>query len=253
MKVTFSHRPYATDYMRTCLQVIENYFGCDLHGKNALDIPAGNGWLTDRLRERGVQATPADINDERPEFLQINMEEPLPLDGESFDMVICAEGIEHVFNPANLFSELTRVLRPGGLLVITTPNVQSLRSRLQHLCCGYLYQFEPFTKTPLTAGVLGDKGHISPVFYTQLRYYADHFKLRVHRPMGGDIAERALKIVLLFPAIAIGYLWALRDCRKSKNHTTGKDIIQHLFSWPVLHSRSLVFVCSKPQSLNESA
>lgn len=174
------------------------------------------------------------------------MEKPLPFASQSFDLVVSLEGIEHVFNPANLFSELARVLKPGGLLLITTPNIQSLASRWQALCCGYAYQFDPFNKVPLARGQLGDKGHISPVSYTQLHYYAQTHGLEVRQPRGGDIRERALKIVFFFPFLLWGLWWTYKDWKKTSRKPVQLTIRRHLFSWPVLHSRSLIFVCVKP-------
>ena len=46
----------------------------------------------------------------------------LPLDDDSFDLVICFEAIEHVEGPEKALAELRRVLRPDGVLIISSPN-----------------------------------------------------------------------------------------------------------------------------------
>jgi 2-polyprenyl-6-hydroxyphenyl methylase/3-demethylubiquinone-9 3-methyltransferase len=46
----------------------------------------------------------------------------LPFDNADFDYVVCTEVIEHIVEPQRALRELARVLRPGGMLVITTPN-----------------------------------------------------------------------------------------------------------------------------------
>jgi ubiquinone/menaquinone biosynthesis C-methylase UbiE len=48
--------------------------------------------------------------------------ERLPIKDESFDTVVCIEAIEHVASPDGLLREIARVLRPDGLLIISTPN-----------------------------------------------------------------------------------------------------------------------------------
>lgn len=51
---------------------------------------------------------------------------------DAFDIVLLAEVIEHLaFNPVPLWREIHRVLRPGGRVVVTTPNYYALRSRLR--------------------------------------------------------------------------------------------------------------------------
>lgn len=51
---------------------------------------------------------------------------PLPCPDESFDYVLCCEVLEHMeVDPMFMLSEVNRVLKPGGVLIITTPNVAS--------------------------------------------------------------------------------------------------------------------------------
>lgn len=245
MNGNFSHVPYVTDYMRVCIERIKQHFGSDLTGRKTLDIPAGNGWISEQLGHMGAEAIAGDINSEKPEYVQTDMEKKLPFSDQEFDVVISAEGIEHVFSPYHLFSELARVLKPGGILIITTPNLQNLITRWQFLCCGYPYQFDPFNKIPLADGVMGDKGHISPVSYMQLRYFAESHGLTTHRPMGGDVKERALKLLVFFPFLLWGLFWVWRDWQKTSKDPARLEILKHLFSWKVLHSRSLIFVCTK--------
>lgn len=51
---------------------------------------------------------------------------PLPVEDETFDYIICGEVIEHLErDPMFMMSELNRVMKPNGLLVLTTPNIAS--------------------------------------------------------------------------------------------------------------------------------
>ncbi len=61
---------------------------------------------------------------------RVNLEQtPLPVPDETFDHVLCTEVIEHMeVDPMFMLSEINRVLRPGGTLVLTTPNAVSSRA-----------------------------------------------------------------------------------------------------------------------------
>ena len=96
---------------------------------DALDLGCGDGRLTAELRAGELVA--ADVSGvalERarrrvPAARTVHLEpdQPLPLDDGRFDLVLCAETIEHVRDVQLMLSEVRRVLRPGGRLAVTTP------------------------------------------------------------------------------------------------------------------------------------
>lgn len=69
--------------------------------------------------------------------LMINAErDPFPFNDGSYDLVLCCEVIEHLLlNPSHMLCEVHRTLRPGGSLLLTTPNV-ARRSNLLALLSG---------------------------------------------------------------------------------------------------------------------
>jgi SAM-dependent methyltransferase len=52
----------------------------------------------------------------------------LPFPAQTFDAVVCNEVIEHVPRPAEVMAEISRVLRPGGNLLLTAPQTWGLHS-----------------------------------------------------------------------------------------------------------------------------
>ena len=240
----FSHVQNFTDYMKISIDIVNNFFENDLSEKRILDIPAGNGLVSDQLKQYGAEVISADINEEFSHYIQADMEKQLPFNDNEFNAVICLEGIEHTMRPEALFSELARVLKKGGLLIISTPNVQNFYSRYQLLCTGYLYQFDPFDKITLKANEIRDKGHISPVFYTQLRYYSELHNLITLKPTGGRL-KRIIALPLFLPFILIGLWWSIRDWQKTSKKKEKFEIIKHLFSIRMLFSRSIIFSATK--------
>jgi SAM-dependent methyltransferase len=109
--------------------------------RDVLDIPAGHGVLWPLLRERGHRVVAADV---RPDLFEVpgvacqraDLNEPLPHPTASFDVVLCCNGIHRVYGLGAALSELARVLRPGGRLILSLPNFGSIRRRIQFLVKG---------------------------------------------------------------------------------------------------------------------
>jgi ubiquinone/menaquinone biosynthesis C-methylase UbiE len=104
-------------------------------------------------------------------YVRGNLDRGLPQFGDrTFDYVVCTEGLEHLEHPALLLREFARVLRPLGTLLVTTPNVVSLRSRLKFMLFGY---FDGFRRRALFRS-LGrrpdlETPHISPIHKAEFR------------------------------------------------------------------------------------
>jgi len=56
---------------------------------------------------------------------------PLPFSAHSFDLISLFAVLEHLPRPRNVFEEVRRLLRPGGIVLLTLPNVANLRNRLR--------------------------------------------------------------------------------------------------------------------------
>ncbi|GAB6056785.1 hypothetical protein JCM15415_21010 [Methanobacterium movens] len=125
-----------------------------------LDIAAGFGNLSYQLNKRGFDVCAGDIDPSKfvPKHIvckKVDANRELPWKNEEFDYVISVETIEHLENPWKFIREIHRVLKPEGTLIITTPNVESLLSRLFFLFFGQLKLFGRF---------YSDEDHITPIF-----------------------------------------------------------------------------------------
>lgn len=134
----------------------------DVAGRRVVELGGGTGELSRRIRERGADVTFVDLSpanvararSEGFEALQLDLNRGLPeFDDESFDGVVMLEIIEHVVAAEQLLAEINRVLRPGGFLILSTPNFVFLYNRLRILAGklsgdeGYHYRF--FTPSSL--------------------------------------------------------------------------------------------------------
>jgi SAM-dependent methyltransferase len=116
-----------------------------------LDVGCGKGNLWSYIRDRfdryvGVDAARYDGFPQDGEFLKADLEDyRIPLPDGAADVVAAVETIEHLENPRAFCRELVRVAKPGGWVVVTTPNQLSLLSKLSLLMKN---QFNAFQEAP---------------------------------------------------------------------------------------------------------
>jgi SAM-dependent methyltransferase len=92
----------------------------------------------------------------------------LPYPSESFDLVTSTEVIEHLENPRRFFREVARVLKPGGQIILSTPNVLNAKSRVRYPGSGFFTLFGPL---PFQSDErFSTNSHISPVSYFYLAH-----------------------------------------------------------------------------------
>lgn len=104
--------------------------GTNLEGRSLLDAGCGTGHFSRRALGAGAKVTSVDIGlNLLKQARQKGIPQPVASDitrlsfaDESFDVVVSSECIEHTPSPETALSELVRVLRPGGVLVVTCPN-----------------------------------------------------------------------------------------------------------------------------------
>jgi SAM-dependent methyltransferase len=118
----------------------------------ALDLGCGDGRLA-ALLDAG-ELTVADVSDvalqraarRLPSARAVGLapDAALPLPDNSFDLVLCAETIEHVRDVQLLLSETRRVLRPGGRLAVSTP-AHSRLTGLDVFTRGFERRFPPLS------------------------------------------------------------------------------------------------------------
>ncbi|MCU0638570.1 MAG: class I SAM-dependent methyltransferase [Candidatus Krumholzibacteria bacterium] len=211
-----------------------------------LDIPCGAGALTERLSLQGIEVWPADIRNilqaESERFIAADMNEKLPFDNNFFDAVACIDGIEHIERPFDFVGECRRVLKTGGRLVLSTPNISSLRSRARWFLTGHHNK----CKTPLDEINPGPLHHISMISFPELRYMLHSRGFRITRVAANRIKPAALVYAPLAPfawmATAISYERNEKDPAKKKRN---REILCGACSRAVLFGETLIIAAEK--------
>jgi SAM-dependent methyltransferase len=112
---------------------------------DCLDVGCGDGgtsgiWLSSHAGSyRGVDVSGAAIEMARGAGLDaqvISDAAELPFEDGSFDAVVCIEVLEHLFEPLQAAQEIARVLRPGGILIASVPNIAYWRRRADFALLG---------------------------------------------------------------------------------------------------------------------
>jgi SAM-dependent methyltransferase len=106
-----------------------------------LDIGCGRGEVVRAASERGWEAEGCDLSEDFVRYArevngvkaQAATLEQIHYPEASFDVVTMVEVIEHLYDPAETVKELGRVVRPGGLVYISTPNEESVYQTLGNL------------------------------------------------------------------------------------------------------------------------
>ncbi len=142
-----------------------------------LDIGAGWGHLIKELRKvapnvtsQGCDYNPQHNETEGLAVKHVNLnEDKLPFGDASFDLITCTEVLEHVENFRHVVREIARVARPGAQIVLSTPNVLSVRSRWYFLTRGFFEYFDPLPLRDDPRFYPGER-HITPIPYFYLAH-----------------------------------------------------------------------------------
>jgi len=149
-----------------------------------------------------------------------DMETRMDFADDSFDVIACVEGIEHVVDRHKTLSEFRRLLAPGGSLVITTPNLLSLRARLAYAMAGQR-AFKSYVDEYTSVWGLSDDGsriyhgHAFLINYFQLRYSLHHCGFRIEKLMASNWSTTSVAMLPLAPLVALG-TWRSQGRAKKK-------------------------------------
>lgn len=110
-------------------------------GAKLLDLGCGQGEMSQFFKKIGWVVSAADASRDNVAKMQklefpvtrLDLNEQLPYEDASFDMVALVDVIEHVVKAEFLISEINRLLCPDGLLLLSTPNQAFYKRRIRAL------------------------------------------------------------------------------------------------------------------------
>ena len=131
-------------------------------GAAVLDVAAGTGALCLRLSQAGYDMTGCDLVEEnfrlkgQVRFRQLNLNtEFAGTIGQTYDAVTATEIIEHLENPRQFLRQCFACLKPGGKLLLSTPNLETALSKAMYVTSGVAKWY--------TDRDYMDYGHITPM------------------------------------------------------------------------------------------
>jgi SAM-dependent methyltransferase len=217
-------------------------------GSRVLDAPCGAGHLARRLQQHGLETVGVDVSPEARDvlgsaFQEADLSEALPFADESFDCVGSTEGIEHLERPLGFLREAHRVLRRGGLLLLTTPNTVSLRSRVRFFGSGFFHQ-DP---RPLREARRDPMHHVALQTLAELRYGVATSGFRIRAVGHTHIKPVSLLYTPFVPYIAVYTAVAFRKEKDPVQRAANRETLRALLSRSALYGENLLIVAAKKE------
>lgn len=204
-----NHRALLQWAHKKALRLIKGAFSSTPGDIRILDIGCFNGFFVKELVLRGYDAYGIDFNSdaigygERYYGLQGRLKcqkiQDVELSGERFDVVTMFEVVEHLPDTSELFTAVSRILKPGGLVVVSTPNSKMCWRPPLDFPPHHLSRFSPRSLNSLLirSGFTPVRSYEQMSLYDLLRHRVGlFFRSSGGSLRGGDFASRRTSIAL---------------------------------------------------------
>lgn len=192
-----------------------------------LDIPSGGGPVVDGARAHGHEVVELDLFP-RPGIRGVLADAcaPLPFADASFDLLVSMEGIEHFENQTGFLRECARVLKPGGKLILTTPNMLHLSSRFSGFWTGQrLLKHGIINEVSTLRSCEGKRlyhGHAFLIDVFRLRYILRVVGMKLELLDSPAKSPSSVAMAPLVPFVWALTRWSLLAGRRRLEHARGR-------------------------------
>ncbi len=225
-----------------------------------LDLSCGRGEILSELARDGcdvrgthfrsddykLRDTPQRLLDGLVIDQGVDLLQPLPYDAGAFDVVVLSEVAEHLFTYIPVVHESGRILRPGGHLILSSPNVARLHSRLHFFFTGTHKLIRRRVGWDLRPDQLYAY-HVNPVDFPLLHTLLFQAGLRVRELRFTRFKARHAWLLPLYPLVLLFTRLATKRHVAPGLQRQGED---DLFRWLVhpamLASEQLLVIARKP-------
>ena len=155
----------------------------------AIDLGAGQGAMSARLADHGYKVVACDYvdtnfaaHDKVTRFVQIDLNKDFKANFNEIkaDLICAVEIVEHIENPRHFLRQCSELLADSGVIALTTPNIDSPRSKVDFVVEGHFHMFRESSYK--------SSGHITPISGWQLQKIAEEAGLQFleHQTFGNQ-------------------------------------------------------------------
>ena len=212
-------------------------------GGRIADVGCGDGTLAKQLRGSDYKVFCCDfagVHGEREGLAhaRADLRTGLPWATGSIAGAVCSEVLEHLLEPARAIAELSRVLAPGGVLVLSVPNYWNLHHRFRYLLTGSLQRC--YCKNVELTGVHEDVclPHVNTATFETYSFVLRRNRLAVEAVQGANDGGvlRVIPYALLGAGVKVANIF--RSAKRTGSHA-------EVNAWPTLLGRHVCLVCRK--------
>ena len=214
-----------------------------------LDIGSGSGELVRHLKQYlKTNASCCDYTDslmnlpDQPvDIVDLNTKKEVPYPDNTFDIVTATEIIEHLEDFRAIMRDVHRILKPGGIFVLSTPNILNVNSRLRYLWFGF-----PRLMGPLPVRnrkIESCAGHINPtsLFYIMHALCELNFR-KIDYTVDKYQRSGMVKLIFLILPIKIwgSFIWKKEITKYKTIDESNREIVEKLNSVKTLLGRTII-------------